>query len=208
MEKMSITRALVEKKRLEERINRAVADFRPMMVLEPRFEAPAGFKSVDEYKASVIAAHDSIRDLCDRRCKIISAIAKSNATTEVTVCGETMTVAQAIERKNFLNGTMTHLLRNMQNTYGQMTSLFERTSAAEKQKADQEFEKFIGRDKSIKEEEATIMRRTIDSRHRVELLDPINLRETIDKKEKELNDFLTNIDIILTESNSKTEIEI
>ena len=208
MEKMSITRALVEKKRLGERIQREVSTFNPMVVLDPHMEAPAGYKSIDDYSKAVVAANDSIRDLCARRCRIVSEIAKSNATTTVEICGERMTVAQAIEKKNFYTQTMRGILSRLQTTYGSATSQFERISAVEKQKADQEFEKFISRDKQIKEDEKDVMRRAIESRHRVQLLDPIGLRETLEKKEAEINEFLTNVDIILTESNSKTEIEI
>ena len=207
MEKMTITRALVEKKRLEERIERALREFRPTVILVGN-SIPAGFQSVEAFKEHVKGKYDSLKDMIDRRCKIVQKIAQSNATTKVTVNGQEMTVAEALEKKNFYKATGKNVLTTFQTVYASSKNKFEQVEANEKSKADQEFEKLIGRDKSVKEEEMRAVRETIDKNHKVTLVDPIEIGKVYEEMSEKNTKFLEDVDIALTESNSKTEIEI
>lgn len=208
MERISITRALVEKKRLNDRISREITKIKPITILVGNSSIPVGYKSIQDYEDKVKSHFQSISDLCDRRCKITQAIALSNATTTIQFDNETLTVAEALERKNYYNTTVSNLIERLRSINASSETQFIKIEVEEKAKADREFETFVGRDKSIQEGEAQATRKIIDSRHEVKYIDPLNLKKTIDEMVQNCNHFLENIDILLTESNSKTMIEI
>lgn len=99
MENISVSRALVELKTLEKRIEKTLNDLQPVTVMiGTRFEA--GISGREEFEKNVTSSYQSLMALVARKRKIKSAVVKSNATTTVNVSGEIMTVAEAIERKN------------------------------------------------------------------------------------------------------------
>jgi hypothetical protein len=50
--------------------------------------------------------------------------------------------------------------------------------------------------------------KSVESLYSIKMVDPIGLDKLIPALEKEIEDFETNVDFVLSESNSKTEIEV
>ena len=93
---ISVARALVELKTLDNRINKMISS--TTWVTYKTKNINYGFTEED-FKKKTQAEHQSLNDLIKRRNAIKNAIVLSNATTNVQVAGQTMTVAQAIEYK-------------------------------------------------------------------------------------------------------------
>jgi hypothetical protein len=79
---LTITKALVELKLLDSRINNGITKLLPVEVIEGD-RPPSGFKSVAEFNQAATSLLQSVQDLIERRQKIKNAIVKSNAVTLV-----------------------------------------------------------------------------------------------------------------------------
>ena len=207
MERMSITRGLVEKKLLAKRIEQHFSKFVPVSIVIGD-NSPAGFKSVKDFDNYAQASYNELKDEMERYGKIVQAIADSNAKTRVNICGQEYTVARALEKKKFYSTVMAQYLIKLKAYFHEKEKEYTKLVRDEKSKEDMEFDTFVGKDKGLKEEELQVTRKIISERHKVHFLDPLNVRKLIDKMEQEQTDFLMNVDIVLTESNSKTEIDI
>lgn len=95
---MSIHRALSELKTLNERIAKAIKEADYVATDRQSTQKIKGL-SIEDYEKTIQSGFDKAVSLIERRIHIKDAIVQSNAITEVTVAGETMTVAKAIERK-------------------------------------------------------------------------------------------------------------
>src|SRR5690606_13391079 len=96
---LSIAGALVELKLLDKRIEKATGNGL-FVSYKLGQNVPKLFKNSEEMLTTIKASHQSVTALITRRNMIKSAIVVSNATTKVTIGDESMTVAEAIERKN------------------------------------------------------------------------------------------------------------
>ena len=131
MNKISVTRALAELKRLDERIGSAISagTYVGVSVGESkRVISPANEQSVTSLTAKIQSSFDRVQSLIANRANLKSAIVKSNATQTVEVIGRTMTVAEAIELKSQipLFSTFTQV---MSNEYVTATRLIEQENA-------------------------------------------------------------------------------
>lgn len=207
MEKMTITRALARKKLLAKRIWDHARKISPMAVTVGG-TLPPGFKSVDDFKKQARSDMDSLRNDMENYSRISQAIADSNAKTVVTVAGREYSVARALERKKWWSELGNECLDYFQDIYVNKKNECEKLSISEKEKEDREFSTYIGKDKALPKDEAETMRKIIAGRHAVELLDPAGFENFVETMRKERDDFLADVDIALTESNSRTEIEI
>lgn len=201
--KMSITEALVELKTLDARINKSIA-IRWCGVVKCKDEKDPKTLEIAE---SIKAKYQSVTDLIEERAKIKSAIVKSNAVTEVTVAGETMTVAEAIERKSsidyekdLLSEMQTHLIGCMSEVGNENRKVATRFDAI--------LEKLVGSDRNNISEEHKAIAETYRQANEVMLLDPLNLESKIEALEKKITDFESNIDVALSMSNATTFIYI
>lgn len=207
MEKMSITRALSEKKLIGKRIEKHFSNFKPVAIIIGD-NIPVGFKSIKEFEDCSKSSYDEIRDELDRYGRIVQAIADSNARTRVVICGEEYTVARALEKKKFYSTVAHQYLENLKRFFCEQEKAYNQLVEDEKAKEDREFDTFVGKDKGLREEELKMARKVISERHKVVFVDPLRIRQIIEKMDKEQSEFLMNVDIVLTESNSKTEIDI
>jgi hypothetical protein len=92
---MSITRALAELKRLDDRINRETTAAQYVGVSVGKGEnkkVASGSMTVTDLEKKIKSTYDSITDLFTRRATIKSAIVLSNAKTLVTINGKKMNI--------------------------------------------------------------------------------------------------------------------
>ena len=105
MTTMTVTDALAELTLLEKRINsaRVALDNNTLIAVVEVGKVPTGFKSRDDHAAQARASLQRVDALIDRRRVIKRAIVLSNASTMVSVAGQEMTIAEAIEMKSFIS---------------------------------------------------------------------------------------------------------
>ncbi|KDR54573.1 MULTISPECIES: hypothetical protein [Oscillatoriales] len=104
MAEMTVTDALAELTLLGKRIEsaRSGLEGNTLITVVEVGKTPVGYRNRDEYNTKARAAVQKVDALITRRRTIKRAVVLSNAVTMVSVAGEEMTVAEAIEMKNFI----------------------------------------------------------------------------------------------------------
>ena len=204
MSSLTITRALVELKTLNSRINK-IADYTTFIMYKTK--SKNSHYAEDDFKQTAISEFQSFNDLVARRDKIKNAIMLSNMTTMVEIAGKKMTVAQAIEFKTTI-GYKTILLETMIKQRQQVTIETEAHKQRVQAKIDDNVRIICGKDSKP---DANVIQTVSDGIAKgdpIEVFDPLNLDAVIKTMEKEIEDFSANVDYVLSEANALTKIEV
>lgn len=198
MSKISITRALVELKTLDKRIQKQI-DSGVYVTFKGQFHQPAdGIRDA-------IATYQSVNDLIERRKKIKSSIVTSNATTKINICGQEMTIAEAIETKSSIKHKK-NLLAVLKTQYGNTMNSIEHINS----KVRKDLENKSSRDGDKEKQQMSLeeFSKTYISLHGVELYDPLKITQKIEQLENFIVQFEQEVDYILAEKNATTFIEL
>jgi len=206
--KITVTRALAELKLLDARILKEIDQSGFCDVYQNRSKVVMHHSvKLDEFEKKVKASMQSIEDLIKRRKVIKSQVMKSNSLTIVKVNDQEFTVADAIEYKSSIKYEM-ELLTAMRESYTSAKDKVDRSVVDIDNKVQQMLLQSLGADaKENKDDWEKIAKPFIDQ-NAYNLSDPLNLKDKIQTKEQRLDEFRTEVDFILSESNSRTEIEI
>lgn len=204
----SIHRALGELKVLDKRIEKEIKNgvyigFKKKSVAK---ESQTG-KTVEQFGVEAKAVKQSVDDLINRRRLIKEAIVNSNATTLVVIGGKEMTVASAIERKTSIEYD-TKLLARLKLQYNKATSTVSLQNEAVESDISSKIDIMLGAEKSKNQELVNKFSNDYRESNSWELVDPLGLKEVIDKLEEEIITFENEVDVVLSESNATTFIEI
>lgn len=206
MPEISVGRGLVILKTLDDRINKAILSFSPLEILiGGKLKVN---KTVDEFTESVKEDLQSIRDLLIYKNKIKSAIVKSNAVTLVKIKELTITVAEAIERKRSISHEK--LLRDrMRVELKNFRHSVEIANASAQTKLDQLVAQTLTKESTkIKGDEYESIAKPFMARNESKLIDPLDLENLIKILDKSIEDFETEVDVCLSESNARTMIDV
>ena len=208
MRKISITEALNELKLYDSKILKAITNAKLVGVAKKSSDKVGVFKKED-FEDRAKASYQSVTDLIANRNALKSAIVKSNAVTEVTVNGKTMTVAEAIERKNSIDYDET-FLTEMKKQYANATDTVTRENKKVDNKVDELLATLIGKDssKDISKESQEAIEKPYRAKNEYEFIDPIGLLDKIETLEAEIDGFKSEVDTRLAVANSITMIEI
>lgn len=206
---MTICRALAEIKLLDQRINRKIRE--NMYVAANKKSAKKVNNSVnkDEFITSGMSAYQSILDLIERRKKIKAAIVASNAITTVTENEVEMTVADAIERKTSICYEQS-LLAELERQYNSALSKTNTENEKVKQKLDEFLLATLGKEGKSKatEDEINAISKPYTEQNELEIVDAIGVKDIITNMKDNVEKFISEIDFVLSESNTITKIEI
>jgi len=149
MTQMTVTDALAELTLLEKRIDsaRAALEQNTLIAVVEVGKVPTGFRSRDEHATKARAALQRVDDLINRRRTIKRAIVLSNASTTVSVAGQEMTVAEAIEMKNFIS-YYNNVLATMTSAYSHTCQEYKTAQARVKQRLDKLAMEVLGKNAS------------------------------------------------------------
>jgi len=101
---LTITEALVKLKRYKKNASASLDELSRKQSLVWTTETKSKDRTADQYREdSLKALHDSFESNLNNYMTVKSAIAVSNATTEIEVDGTKLTVQQTIETKNVIN---------------------------------------------------------------------------------------------------------
>lgn len=207
--KYSIHRGLGELKTLEKRINKEIssARFIGFKKNSATKEYNTGLVS-EEFEAQAKSISDSIKDLINRKKKFKEAIVNSNAVTKVTIGTEEMTVASAIERKESIQYEK-QLLQQMVSQYNQAITTVQKQNDKVENAIDDKISVMLGGENASKNSD---MVKTFGENYRKEngwdVIDPLGLKAIIDELDDSITTFENEVDVVLSESNATTFIEI
>ena len=209
MKTISITRALQELKLLDQRINKDLQT-KFIETKKVKFDkVQNGLLTVEDFNKNAKAKFQSVMDLIERRKVIKSLIVKSNAVTEVEIAGIKYTVADAIERKTSIQYDK-QVLNTLRTQLAQATRVLENANMKLEQDAKELINSLVGRDTTSKDilDSATKIAEEKTKGETTEYVDPIKIKEMIDKLEDEIISFENEVDMVLSEINGITMITI
>lgn len=206
--RMTITEGLVELKLYDSKINKAITEAN-FISAKKKKDKRIGRLSQEEFEKRASESYQSIIQMMANRNAIKRAIVLSNATTEVEIAGDKMTVAEAIEKRN-LNVSMTNLLKKM---YGQLLDV-DAIISTENRKLDDQIEKLLisyyGKDaaKKVSKEDYDNIANPYREANEYIVVDPLNLQKIYDELDQKNQAFMSSVDTALSVSNATTFIEV
>ena len=206
MEKISIHRGLAELKLLDSKIQKKIDGVQFVSFKKKSVEKIGGVPVI-EVVENIKSNYQSVVDLIERRSKIKSAIIKSNALTEVKIGEKTMSVAEAIDMKNSLSYNKS-LLSHLSNQYNGCVANVNRNNEKVDAQANTYIENLYTDKNQVDPNKIKTLKDDFIKVHEFELIDPINAYDKIKQMQDEIDEFLMNVDFVLSESNSLTFIEI
>lgn len=211
MQKMSVTRALAELKRIDERIQRDIGSSVFVSVTvgkDSNRKMASGNDTPEKVAANIQSNVDSLDALMSQRSKIKAAIVASNAKTLVNVGGREMTVAEAIELKSTVS-TKSTLVDRMRQQMNQAEALVQSLNAKLDAQIEQNLTTIYGSEKSkIDSTTYDLVAKPQRNLKEAALLDPMKIANKIKALEDEISLIKTELDYALSEVNAKTEIEV
>ncbi|MFN8674299.1 MAG: hypothetical protein U0457_19725 [Candidatus Sericytochromatia bacterium] len=206
MEKMTITRGLVELKLLKKKIDNKTNSCNFVGVIQGKKDITINLVNIEEFKNNAKAELQSIKTLIERRKKIKSLIVESNAKTKVKIFDKDYTVAEAIDRKSSIEFEE-NLLNKLKNQLVNAESTITNHNKQIESKLDSLLGQHLSSEKK-KSEDAESFTKSYNELNEYKILDPLNIRKYIKELEEEINNFKSEVDLILSESNANTYIEL
>ena len=207
MSKISVIRALVELKTLEKRIHKGIADLDPVgLMLGQKPESKIQSKADFEKRAE--AGFQQVQALIQRRRDLKNAIVLSNATTYIEISGHKMTVAEAIERKSSI-ALEKELKNNLRQKYSEtLIRLEEHNQTLNRQLFKLLEATYAKPEAEISAEDYDKIALPFKLNNEASLIDPLNIKARMFSYETQIEAFETEVDIALSESNARTEIDL
>lgn len=209
---LTITRVMASLKSLDTRLTQAITSG-PYLALSKGSTDPAlqnsPYADVAAFEKATKANYDSIVKLIDNRNKLRSALTQSNATVKVKVGGVERSIAETLEYRRSVVPVMTSFIDLLK---AQL-----RAFTMQKDNADKQLEETIERQSmgmtgqgTTKADPAFLenLRRQLESNLKVNLVDPLGLSAVIEKHQKELDNFLLEVDYVLSEINATTTVDV
>ncbi len=211
MTKISVTRALTEIKHLADRIERASNEqFVGLVKGKNAFKVcvSAPSQSVESVSNTLKQNLQAVTSLINRRESLKKAVIISNANTFVNVSGVTMTVAEAIEKKASIVFKQ-RLLNSVSQQYTAYKSRVENENAKLSAEINIAVQAAYANDKGkVDEDQYNAVANPRLERNEFSMIDPNGIDGVIASLKKEIDEFLQEVDFILSESNARTEIEV
>lgn len=204
--KMTITRALVELKTLNKRITSAIDVLNPVTVVTGK-NIPRGFETRNDFEKEVNSKFESVNTLIARRKQIKSGIVTANAATYVEIAGVKMTIAEAIERKTSI-ALENALLHKLSSTYALNLKNHEQMEMKCNEQLHRLLEVNFGKDSKAKTEEVDAITKPYLENNAPKFIDPLDVKKKIEELENSISKFIAEVDVVLSEANAKTEIEV
>ncbi|AXC40257.1 tail fiber protein [Salmonella phage S133] len=204
--RISKTRALATIKSLEAKIRKATEQQLLIAVGEGKDKnqvVVGAAIEVDALSTRIKTDFQSLLDMMSQRDQLKAALIKSNAETVVEIGSRSMTVAEAIEAKRSME-LKAQLLANMRKQFHAATVKFN----TQKAKYERLQDTMATRDKKTSEDEVKMQLNLLELKNTPFLIDPLELEKLIKQHDEEYQDFATNVDFVLSESNASTFIEV
>ena len=205
--KMTNTQALVELKLLDKKISDASARTIVGHVTNKSNKVtPQGYKNEEEFLKDIQARLDTALGLIEYRDKLKAKLAESNAKTLVKIGSEEMTVASAISRKNTLKSKLDLYNRIKQGLLQAQSQVDTHNSRLPALADDHVTKAFANIQTEL--DVRNNAREAFIRKNENTLLTTDKVKATIDKLEREIDEFNSSVDIALSVSNATNFIEI
>lgn len=200
--KMSITRALAQVKLIESKLGRAFAGFD--VEINGKLKYFPNF-TTEQFEKEALVEVTSFEDLFNNRLKIKSAIARANIETKISLFGKEYSIIELIDLKNssqYKKNVYTNLINNYNKCKNDVV--------AQDVKIENEVSKQVEVANSNKTQVSKDLTTTLTETYKTlwgGKIIGLDINK-ISKEKDDLDKLVAEIDMILSEINSKTEIEV
>ena len=203
---MTLTRALNEIKLLEKKIAQYSGTDVTWIALSKN--GVIGDKNtIDELKKVVSSNKKSLNDLINRRNKIKKALLKANNEITLTVAGNTYTIAEAIDRKNFIFTEKT-VYKSIKLQVTQTLNDFEYQQKMVDDKVERTIAQALQGDGKKDPTVVSGIEQAVRDNLKFKIEDPEHVIEWIDNIMEEVTEFENEIDFTLSEVNATHKIDV
>lgn len=210
-ETMNMHKALVERKILPDRIYKLQCECGFIKAVKNNSKK-IGDKTIHEFEEAMKANYQKLGDLMNRLDALEDAIIKSNGVTTLSINGDTMTVAEAINRKNKKVGRLKTWRDILTMQYRDAMSAYDMNSGDVLEDEANEYVQRILRSQggSVEKSDEKFIKALHDSyieNNEFELIDPLGVKDIIASLDDEIAELESEYDAALSVSNATTVIE-
>jgi len=202
MSSISVTQALAEIKLTRSRMENALDQTFFIKLKKKR-----DMMDVARFSKEAVSSFQSYTDLVKRYNTLKSAVVQSNAVTTVNIAGNVYTVADAVERKRTVEFDK-QLLTVLQTQYDKVKTEYEQHMITEQARVERLVTTELSKDNKTNVDVVNQLTETFLAQNRAEILDPLGLADQIRDLKRSIEEFETQVDWVLSESNGKTLIQI
>ena len=212
-EKMTVHKALAELKIIDDRINNAIVSG-TYVIANKHSNTKIHGMTIDDFKTSMKSDFQKVSDLIARRNAIKRTVVASNAVTKVKVGDVEYTVAEAIEMKNHGMEFKNTLKMYIERQYTNAKNEFDKNSG---DSLERRAENYV---LSVIQAQPKASKMAVDSDamknlraqyikdNAYDIIDPIGVKDVIEKLDNEVSSFMTEVDAALSVSNAITTLDI
>mgnify|MGYP003584853695 FL=1 len=200
--KMSITRALAQVKLIESKLGRAFAGFD--VEVNGKLKYFPNF-TTEQFEKEALVEVNSFEDLFKNRLKIKSAIARANIDTKISLFGTEYSIIELIDLKNS-SQYKKNVYTNLINNYNKCKSDVVNQEVKIENEVSKQVEVANSNKTQVSKDLTTTLTETYKTLWGGKIIG-LDINK-ISKEKEDLDKLVAEIDMILSEINSKTEIEV
>lgn len=200
--KMSITRALAQVKLIESKLGRAFAGFD--VEINGKLKYFPNF-TTEQFEKEALVEVNSFEDLFKNRLKIKSAIARANIDTKISLLDTEYSIIELIDLKNS-SQYKKNVYTNLINNYNKCKSDVVNQDVKIENEVSKQVEVANSNKTQVSKDLTTTLTETYKTLWGGKIIG-LDINK-ISKEKEELDKLVAEIDMILSEINSKTEIEV
>ena len=200
--KMSITRALAQVKLIESKLGKAFAGFD--VEINGKLKYFPNF-TTEQFEKEALVEVNSFEDLFKNRLKIKSAIARANIDTKILLWGTKYSIIELINLKNS-SQYKKNVYTNLINNYNKCKSDVVNQDVKIENEVSKQVEVANSNKTQVSKDLTTTLTETYKTLWGGKIIG-LDINK-ISKEKEDLDKLVAEIDMILSEINSKTEIEV
>ena len=212
-EKMTVHKALAELKIIDDRINNAIVSG-TYVIANKHSNTKIHGMTIDDFKTSMKSDFQKVSDLIARRNAIKRAVVASNAVTKVKVGDVEYTVAEAIEMKNHGMEFKNTLKMYIERQYANAKNEFDKNSGDPLERRAENYVLSVIQAQpkdskmAVDSDAMKNLRAQYIKDNTYDIIDPIGVKDVIEKLDNEISGFITEVDAALSVSNALTVLDI
>lgn len=212
-EKMTVHKALAELKIIDDRINNAIVSG-TYVIANKHSNTKIHGMTIDDFKTSMKSDFQKVSDLIARRNAIKRAVVASNAVTKVKVGDVEYTVAEAIEMKNHGMEFKNTLKMYIERQYTNAKNEFDKNSGDSLERRAENYVLSVIQAQpkdskmAVDSDAMKNLRAQYIKDNTYDIIDPIGVKDVIEKLDNEISGFITEVDAALSVSNALTVLDI
>lgn len=212
-EKMTVHKALAELKIIDDRINNAIVSG-TYVIANKHSNTKIHGMTIDDFKTSMKSDFQKVSDLIARRNAIKRTVVASNAVTKVKVGDVEYTVAEAIEMKNHGMEFKNTLKMYIERQYTNAKNEFDKNSGDPLERRAENYVLSVIQAQpkdskmAVDSDAMKNLRAQYIKDNTYDIIDPIGVKDVIEKLDNEISGFITEVDAALSVSNALTVLDI